>query len=59
MLCNPFDVEGLSYRIEHALGLPTGARREAMAAMAEHVRTHDVYRWVSSQLAEISGRGAA
>jgi trehalose 6-phosphate synthase len=58
VLCNPFDVEGLSYRIEHALGLPTGVRREAMAAMAEHVHTHDVYRWVSGQLAEIAGRGA-
>jgi trehalose-6-phosphate synthase len=38
--------------------MPTGARREAMAAMAEHVRTNDVYRWVSGQLAEIAGRGA-
>jgi len=54
VLCNPFDVEGLSYRIEHALGLPAGARREALATMAEHVRTHDVYRWVSGQLAEIT-----
>jgi trehalose 6-phosphate synthase len=59
VLCNPFDVEGLSYRIEHALGLPAGARREAMAAMAEHVRTYDVYRWVSGQLAEIAARGPA
>ena len=55
VLCNPFDMEGLSYRIEQALGLPTGVRREALAAMAEHVRTHDVYRWVSGQLAEIAG----
>jgi trehalose 6-phosphate synthase len=55
VLCNPFDVEGLSYRIEHALGLPTGARREALATMAEHVRTHDVYRWVAGQLADIAG----
>jgi trehalose-6-phosphate synthase len=55
VLCNPFDVEGLSYRIEHALGLPTGARREALSAMAEHVRIHDVYRWVAGQLADIAG----
>jgi trehalose 6-phosphate synthase len=54
VLCNPFDVEGLSYRIEHALGLPTEARRAALAAMAGHVRTHDVHRWVADQLAEIT-----
>jgi trehalose 6-phosphate synthase len=57
VLCNPFDVEGLSYRIEHALGLATEARRQAMVAMAEHVRTHDVHSWVSGQLAEIATRG--
>jgi hypothetical protein len=28
-----------------------------MAAMAEHVRTHDVHSWVSGQLAEIATRG--
>ena len=58
VLCNPFDVEGLSYRIEHALRLPVEARRKALSAMAEHVRTYDVYRWVSSQLTEIAARGA-
>jgi trehalose 6-phosphate synthase len=57
VLCNPFDVEGLSYRIEYALRMSTVARREALAAMAEHVRTNDVHRWVSSQLAEIAARG--
>ncbi len=58
VLCNPFDVEGLSYRIEHALRLTTEARREALAAMAKHIHTHDVHRWVSDQLAEIASRGA-
>jgi trehalose-6-phosphate synthase len=57
VLCNPFDVEGLSYRIEYALGLKPEARRDALAAMAEHVRTYDVHRWVSDQLAEIVARG--
>jgi trehalose-6-phosphate synthase len=57
VLCNPFDVEGLSYRIERALLLTTEERREALAAMAEQVRTHDVYRWVSGQLTEIAARG--
>jgi trehalose 6-phosphate synthase len=58
VLCNPFDVEGLSYRIETALRMPLEARMAALAAMAEHVQTYDVYRWVSEQLAEISSRGA-
>ena len=54
VLCNPFDVEGLSYRIEHALALPQQARRAAIAAMARRVRTHDVHHWVAGQLAAIS-----
>jgi trehalose 6-phosphate synthase len=57
VLCNPFDVEGLSYRIEHALALAPDARRKALAAMAGQVRTHDVHDWVSSQLAQIAARG--
>jgi len=59
VLCNPFDVEGLSYRIEHALSLAPEARRQALAAMAEHVRTYDVHYWVSAQLDEIAARGPA
>jgi trehalose 6-phosphate synthase len=55
VLCNPFDVEGLSYRIEHALRMAPQARRQAIAAMSGHVRTHDVQRWVSGQLAQIAG----
>jgi trehalose 6-phosphate synthase len=56
--CNPFDVEGLSHRIEHALQLPAPTRRSAVAAMARHVRRHDVHRWVAGQLADIASRGA-
>jgi trehalose-6-phosphate synthase len=56
--CNPFDIEGLSYRIEHALQLPAQARQEALKAMAGHVRSYDVHRWVSGQLAEIAARAA-
>jgi trehalose 6-phosphate synthase len=58
VLCNPFDVEGLSYRIEQALALAPDARRKALTAMAGHVRTHDVHDWVSSQLTMIAARGA-
>jgi trehalose 6-phosphate synthase len=57
--CNPFDVEGLSQRIEQALRLPAPARRAALAAMARHVRRHDVHRWVAAQLAGIASRGAS
>jgi trehalose 6-phosphate synthase len=58
VLCNPFDVEGLSDRIEQALSLAPDVRRTALAAMADHVRTHDVHDWVSSQLTLIAARGA-
>jgi trehalose 6-phosphate synthase len=58
VMCNPFDVEGLSYRIEHALTLTPAARRGALAAMAEQVRTYDVHAWVSGQLEEIAARGS-
>ncbi len=58
VLCNPFDTEGLSYRIEHALRLPAEVRAAAIAAMARRVRTHDVHRWVAGQLAAITA-GAA
>jgi trehalose 6-phosphate synthase len=51
--CNPFDVEGLSYRIEHALGLPERTRRGALATMARRVHSRDVYRWVAQQVSDI------
>jgi trehalose 6-phosphate synthase len=54
--CNPFDVEGLSYRIAHALELPYGARQAAITAMARRVRAHDVHRWVAEQLSSIAPR---
>jgi alpha,alpha-trehalose-phosphate synthase [UDP-forming] len=52
--CNPFDVEGLSLRIEHALELSQGTRRGAIAAMARKVEKNDVHRWVSRQLGDIA-----
>jgi trehalose 6-phosphate synthase len=51
--CNPFDVEGLSQRIEHALEMSRQSRRSALAAMARRVRSHDVHRWVEGQIAAI------
>ena len=57
IMCNPFDVEGLSYRIEQAIRLPASSGRAAIEAMAERVRIHDVHRWVAEQLGVISSRG--
>jgi trehalose 6-phosphate synthase len=51
--CNPFDVEGLSHRIEFALGLPARSRRTAIAAMARRVHYRDVHHWVAQQLTDI------
>jgi trehalose 6-phosphate synthase len=59
VLCNPFDVEGLSYRIEQSLSLAQKTRRRAIEKMAAQVRTHDVYYWVSSQLDAIAAKGDA
>src|SRR5262245_20606366 len=59
--CNPFDTEGLSLRIEHALALSQSARRAAITAMARYVTAHDVHRWVARQLGDIAAaarRGA-
>ena len=57
--CNPFDIEGLSYRIEHAMGLQASTRRTALATMARRIRGHDVHHWVDRQLADIESRAAA
>jgi alpha,alpha-trehalose-phosphate synthase [UDP-forming] len=52
--CNPFDTEGLSLRIEHALALSQSARRAAITAMARYVAAHDVHHWVAKQLGDIA-----
>ncbi len=57
--CNPYDVEGLSRQIEAVLELPERTRRNAIASMARRVRTHDVHRWVDSQLSTIEAAAAA
>ncbi len=59
IMCNPFDIEGLSQCIERAIRLPPDAGRAAIAAMARRVRNHDVHRWVDEQLAVISSRATA
>jgi trehalose 6-phosphate synthase len=56
--CNPFDIEGLSDRMEYALEIPEGRRRADLAAMAAHVQRYDVHQWVTEQLAAIASRGS-
>jgi trehalose 6-phosphate synthase len=51
--CNPFDVEGLSYLMEAAIGLDPADRRARLRRMAEAVRRNDVFRWVNDQLRAI------
>ena len=55
LLCNPFDVEGLSAIVERALEMPVEQRRAAMSAMGRRVTEHDVHSWVDGQLADIGG----
>jgi trehalose 6-phosphate synthase len=61
LLCNPFDGEGLSAKVEQALSTSLPARRRAMAAMGRRVTEHDVHQWVDVQLSTMGGaaRGAA
>jgi trehalose 6-phosphate synthase len=61
LLCNPFDGEGLSAKVEQALSMSLTARRRAMAVMGRRVTEHDVHQWVDVQLSTMGGaaRGAA
>jgi trehalose 6-phosphate synthase len=52
--CNPFDVEGLATLLEQALELEPQDRRERIARMAQVVRSNDIFRWVTDELAAIT-----
>jgi trehalose 6-phosphate synthase len=52
VLCNPFDEEGLSHRIEEALSMGQAERRSCMQAMGAYVKGHDVFAWAASVLAD-------
>jgi len=53
MLCNPFDVDGLSGLVEAAIDVPVLQRRRSIAAMAKRISGHDVHAWVQGQLTAI------
>ena len=50
---DPLDVAGQSEALERALALPAAERRERAAAIREHVRAHDLDRWIEAQLADL------
>ncbi len=50
---DPLDVAGQSEALEQALALPAAERRERAAAIREHVRAHDLNRWIEAQLADL------
>lgn len=53
VFCNPFDVEGLSKRIEEALECSQEERRRRLSAMAGVVQRHDVFAWANGMLGEL------
>jgi trehalose 6-phosphate synthase len=55
---NPFDVEETAAAIEAALVMPQPERAARAAGIRDHVRTHDVRVWISSQLRDLERRGA-
>jgi trehalose 6-phosphate synthase len=52
LVCNPFDEEGLSRRIEEALEMSEAERRERIQTMGAHLKRHDVFAWAQSVLAD-------
>jgi trehalose 6-phosphate synthase len=55
LLCNPFDVESLALLMQQALRFDATDRRARIERMAAAVRRHDVFEWVQTELAEITG----
>ena len=50
---DPLDVEGHADALEAALALPAEERRSRLAAIREHVRRHDLERWIDAQLSDL------
>ena len=49
----PLDVEATADALEAALALGKEERRERQEAIREHVRAHDLQRWIAAQLADL------
>ena len=50
---DPYDVEGQAAALERALELPADERARRAAAIAAHVRAHDLAAWAEAQLADL------
>jgi trehalose 6-phosphate synthase len=53
IICNPFDVEGLSYQIEACLEMEEQERRDRLNTMASAVHSHDVFSWVDEMVSDM------
>ena len=53
MTLHPFDIQQMADAFYTALTMPLEERHRRLAAAAEQVRTHDVARWLSDQLADL------
>jgi trehalose 6-phosphate synthase len=51
---NPFDVAEQAEAIHAALTMPLEERRARLAAIQEHVRRHDIGRWIDAQLEDLT-----
>ncbi len=51
---HPFDVQQMADALYESLIMPLEERQRRLAAAAEQVRTHDVGRWLSDQLDDLS-----
>lgn len=52
--CNPYDVDGVAEQIEFALNLPEKDRVKRLGELARVVHDHDVHRWCSEFLTDLS-----
>src|SRR5581483_530169 len=50
---NPFDVQGQAEALHAALTMPDAERAERARAICEHVREHDVARWIGDLLGDL------
>lgn len=53
VICNPFDVEGLSNSIEQAIDMPREESADRLETMASRIQRHDVFAWGDEILRDI------
>ncbi|MGH9198775.1 MAG: alpha,alpha-trehalose-phosphate synthase (UDP-forming), partial [Acidimicrobiia bacterium] len=53
VICNPFDVEGLSNCIEEAIDMKKEERSDRLRTMSSRIQRHDVFAWGDELLTDI------